>query len=117
MVSFSVRSDIAGRCTGARCIVGTGVYCSLSIAGRYRKNSDKRLNMTLSIDLNCDMGESFGAWKMGHYEVVLPFVTSANIACGFHAGDPTVMRRTVQSALKHNVALGDRKSTRLNSSH
>lgn len=62
--------------------------------------------MTLSIDLNCDMGESFGAWKMGHDEDVLPFVTSANIACGFHAGDPSVMRKTVRAALKHNVALG-----------
>jgi len=62
--------------------------------------------MTLSIDLNCDMGESFGAWKMGHDDEVLPFVTSANIACGFHGGDPTVMRKTVQEALKHGVALG-----------
>lgn len=62
--------------------------------------------MTLSLDLNCDMGESFGAWKMGHDEDVLPLVTSANIACGFHAGDPTVMRKTVETALKNGVALG-----------
>lgn len=62
--------------------------------------------MTLSIDLNCDMGESFGAWKMGHDDDVLPLVTSANIACGFHAGDPAVMRKTVQTALKNGVALG-----------
>lgn len=62
--------------------------------------------MTLSIDLNCDMGESFGAWKMGHDEEVLPFITSANIACGFHGGDPTVMRETVQSAIGNGVALG-----------
>jgi UPF0271 protein len=62
--------------------------------------------MTLSIDLNCDMGESFGAWKMGQDDEVLPYVTSANIACGFHAGDPTIMRKTVKAALKHNVALG-----------
>lgn len=62
--------------------------------------------MTLSIDLNCDMGESFGAWKMGHDDDVLPLVTSANIACGFHAGDPAVMRKTAQTALKNGVALG-----------
>lgn len=62
--------------------------------------------MTLSIDLNCDMGESFGAWKMGHDEEVLPFITSANIACGFHGGDPTVMRETVQAAIGSGVALG-----------
>lgn len=62
--------------------------------------------MTLSIDLNCDMGESFGAWKMGHDEQVLAYVTSANIACGFHAGDPAVMRQTVKAAINHGVALG-----------
>lgn len=62
--------------------------------------------MTLSIDLNCDLGESFGAWKMGHDEEVLPFITSANIACGFHGGDPAVMRETVQAAIGNGVALG-----------
>lgn len=62
--------------------------------------------MTLSIDLNCDMGESFGAWKMGQDDEILPFVTSANIACGFHAGDPGVMRKTVAAAIAQGVALG-----------
>lgn len=62
--------------------------------------------MTLSIDLNCDMGESFGAWKMGHDEEILPYVSSANIACGFHAGDPATMRATVAAAIRHRVALG-----------
>ena len=62
--------------------------------------------MTLRIDLNSDMGESFGAWKMGNDEAVLPFVTSANIACGFHGGDPATMRKTVAAALRHGVALG-----------
>ncbi|WP_035560819.1 LamB/YcsF family protein [Hymenobacter sp. IS2118] len=60
----------------------------------------------LTVDLNCDMGESFGAWNMGHDEAILPFVTSANIACGFHAGDPAVMKRTVRAALRHGVAIG-----------
>lgn len=58
------------------------------------------------IDLNCDMGESFGAWKMGNDEAVLDHVTSANIACGYHAGDPRTMRRTVQMALARKVAVG-----------
>jgi UPF0271 protein len=62
--------------------------------------------MTLTIDLNCDMGESYGAWKMGQDDTILPYVTSANIACGFHAGDPGVMRKTVAAAIKHGVALG-----------
>jgi UPF0271 protein len=62
--------------------------------------------MELSIDLNCDMGESFGAWSMGQDETILPYVTSANIACGFHAGDPAVMRKTVAAAVQHGVALG-----------
>lgn len=62
--------------------------------------------MSLTIDLNCDMGESLGAWTMGNDAQVLPYVTSANIACGFHAGDPTIMRNTVSSAVKHGVAIG-----------
>ncbi|MFD1065963.1 LamB/YcsF family protein [Oceanobacillus locisalsi] len=60
----------------------------------------------LTVDLNCDMGESFGAYKMGSDEEILPFITSANIACGFHAGDPSTMRKTVQMAMKHDVKLG-----------
>src|SRR4029079_13624418 len=59
-----------------------------------------------TIDLNCDMGESFGAWTMGQDEAVLAQVTSANIACGFHAGDPLTMQRTVDAAVKHGVAIG-----------
>lgn len=58
------------------------------------------------VDLNCDMGESFGAYKMGNDEEILDFVTSANIACGFHAGDPATMRKTVQLALEKNVGIG-----------
>ncbi|HDR7793958.1 TPA: 5-oxoprolinase subunit PxpA [Bacillus luti] len=59
-----------------------------------------------TIDLNCDLGESFGAYKMGNDDEILPFVSSINVACGFHAGDPTVMRQTVEKAIKHNVAIG-----------
>jgi UPF0271 protein len=58
------------------------------------------------VDLNCDLGESFGAYTMGMDERILPFLTSANIACGFHAGDPGVMYRTVKLALKNKVAIG-----------
>src|SRR3982750_501077 len=59
-----------------------------------------------TIDLNCDMGESFGAWTMGQDDAVLAHVTSANIACGFHAGDPLTMQRTVAAAVKQGVAIG-----------
>ncbi len=59
-----------------------------------------------SIDLNCDTGESYGAWKMGADAEVMPFVTSANIACGFHAGDPATIRKTVQLAADYGVAIG-----------
>ena len=52
------------------------------------------------------MGESFGAWTLGHDAAILPFVTSANIACGFHAGDPAVMKATVRAAIQHHVAIG-----------
>lgn len=60
----------------------------------------------MKIDLNCDMGESFGAWSMGDDAGVMPWITSANIACGFHAGDFATMQRTVELAKKHNVAIG-----------
>lgn len=58
------------------------------------------------VDLNCDMGESFGTYKLGNDEQILDFVTSANIACGFHAGDPSTMRKTVKLALEKNVGIG-----------
>ena len=60
----------------------------------------------MQIDLNCDMGESFGAYTIGHDAEVMPFITSANVACGFHAGDPGVMRATVRLAKAHGVAVG-----------
>jgi UPF0271 protein len=59
-----------------------------------------------SIDLNCDMGESYGAWKMGDDAGVMPHISSANIACGFHGGDPATIRKTVRLALDHGVAVG-----------
>lgn len=58
------------------------------------------------INLNADMGESFGAWTMGNDTALLQVVGSANIACGFHAGDPTIMRRTVRQAIAQGVSLG-----------
>ncbi len=60
----------------------------------------------MRIDLNSDLGESFGPWRMGHDEQLMPAITSANIACGFHAGDPGTMRETVALALAHGVAIG-----------
>jgi UPF0271 protein len=62
--------------------------------------------MSHTIDLNCDMGESFGLFRHGADEEVVPHISSANIACGFHAGDPVVMRRSVALALQHGLALG-----------
>ena len=58
------------------------------------------------IDLNCDMGESFGAWTMGDDAGVMPWVSSVNIACGFHAGDFMTMQRTVILAAEHGAAIG-----------
>jgi UPF0271 protein len=60
----------------------------------------------MNIDMNCDMGESFGPWRMGADDRVMPHITSANIACGAHAGDPGVMRRTVRLARAAGVAVG-----------
>lgn len=58
------------------------------------------------IDINCDMGESFGAYQMGQDEAVMPYITSANIACGFHAGDPRTMLNTIRLAKIHQVQIG-----------
>lgn len=59
-----------------------------------------------AIDLNCDLGESYGPYRIGQDEALMPYITSANIACGFHAGDAAVMRRTVRLCLEHGVAVG-----------
>ncbi len=58
------------------------------------------------IDINCDMGESFGNYTMGNDADVMPYITSANIAGGFHAGDPHVMKETVELAAEHDVGVG-----------
>ena len=62
--------------------------------------------MTARIDFNCDMGESFGSYKLGQDEEVIKYITSANVACGFHAGDPQWMRHTVKLAEEHGVGIG-----------
>ncbi len=59
-----------------------------------------------AIDLNSDLGESFGIWKLGDDEAMLDLVTSANVACGFHAGDPSTLRRVCQMAADRNVTIG-----------
>ncbi|EAX48246.1 LamB/YcsF family protein [Thermosinus carboxydivorans Nor1] len=60
----------------------------------------------MTIDLNCDMGESFGVYKLGYDEEAMPYVTSINVACGFHASDPINMLKTVRLAKKYDVAVG-----------
>ncbi|WP_439143440.1 LamB/YcsF family protein [Planktotalea sp.] len=62
--------------------------------------------MSKTVDLNADMGESFGAWSLGNDSALLDIVTSANIACGFHAGDPDVMARTMKLAFEKDVGIG-----------
>lgn len=59
-----------------------------------------------TIDLNCDLGESYGAWRIGSDEAVIPLISSANIACGWHAGDPLVMEKTIQLAVAAGVGIG-----------
>ncbi len=62
--------------------------------------------MGAEIDLNSDLGEGFGAWPLGDDEAVLDVVTSANVACGFHAGDPSVLRRVTERAVERGVVIG-----------
>ena len=68
--------------------------------------------MDLTVDLNADVGESFGRWALGDDEAVLEVVTSANVACGFHAGDPVTLRRTCELAAARGVAVGAQVSYR-----
>ena len=60
----------------------------------------------MDIDLNADLAEGFGPWRMGDDDALLDVLSSANLACGFHAGDPTIMRRTVELSLKRGVDIG-----------
>ncbi|MCX5660678.1 MAG: 5-oxoprolinase subunit PxpA [Planctomycetota bacterium] len=62
--------------------------------------------MPPAIDLNCDMGESFGLYSIGADAAIAPFITSANLGCGFHGGDPRVMRESIELCKTHNVAIG-----------
>src|SRR3954452_7744228 len=65
-----------------------------------------------TIDLNADLGEGFGVWRLGDDEALLGVVSSANAACGFHAGDPSIMRAVAESAQRHGVAVGAQVSYR-----
>jgi 5-oxoprolinase (ATP-hydrolysing) subunit A len=60
----------------------------------------------MTVAVNCDMGESFGLWSVGDDEALMPLISMANVACGFHAGDPVVMRDTVALAKAHDVRVG-----------
>ncbi|WP_316178291.1 MULTISPECIES: 5-oxoprolinase subunit PxpA [unclassified Bradyrhizobium] len=62
--------------------------------------------MTSTVDLNCDLGESFGPWEMGNDAAMIELATSVNVACGFHAGDADIMRRTVEMAKAKGVSVG-----------
>lgn len=62
--------------------------------------------MLRALDINCDCGESFGKWKLGADEELIPLITTASVACGWHAGDPATMRDTVELAARHGVAVG-----------
>jgi UPF0271 protein len=59
-----------------------------------------------TLDINCDLGEGFGNWVMGADAQIMPLITTANVACGFHAGDPVIMGRTVELAARHGVVVG-----------
>ena len=60
----------------------------------------------MTMDINCDLGESFGNWKLGADDALLPRISTASLACGFHGGDPVTMRRAVAGAVEHGVAVG-----------
>lgn len=69
------------------------------------RNQERESKM-YRVDLNCDLGESFGNYKIGGDEKIIPLISSANVACGFHAGDPIVMKKTVEIAKKFGIGIG-----------
>lgn len=64
------------------------------------------MSLIAALDVNVDMGESFGRWQLGDDGGIMPFISSASIACGFHAGDPGTIRRTVRGAVEHRLQIG-----------
>ncbi len=86
--------------------MGNQTHYSLLIACHLCLQYCCRLMKKLAIDLNSDVGEGFGPYRIGDDEAVFPYITSANIACGFHAGDPDTMRRTLDLAAKYGVKVG-----------
>src|SRR4030095_6411592 len=87
----------------ARRVAGVGRAAAEGEASAFEKGVRV---MARIIDLNCDMGESYGRWTLGADEAIMPFLSSANGACAFHGGEPHIMRKTVELALAHRVALG-----------
>ena len=67
---------------------------------------------TLAVALNTDVGEGYGVWRIGDDEALLDFVTAANVACGFHAGDPDILRSTCAAAAQRGVSIGAQVSYR-----
>lgn len=88
-----------------RCVFSHSTYRRGGL-GRTIARKEKRIMKKAAIDLNCDMGESFGRYKLGLDEEVIKLISSANVGCGFHGGDPHVMRETVALAKEHSVAVG-----------
>ncbi len=62
--------------------------------------------MAINIDINCDMGESYGRFTIGNDEAIMPYISSCNIACGFHGGDPTTILKTIDMAIEHGTSIG-----------
>ncbi len=93
-LSLPYNSYSLGKSCNAEGLVGTEL------------SSKRRTNMGKKVDFNCDMGEGFGVYKLGADEELMPYISSANIACGFHAGDPMWMRRTVHLAEEAGVGIG-----------
>src|SRR5580698_10635147 len=89
-----------------------GSRCRRQAFGRRRELNGRGGPVTVVVDLNADLGESFGAWRLGDDEALLALVTSANIACGFHAGDPLTIRRACAGAIARGVTIGAQVSYR-----
>src|SRR5258706_14512639 len=99
-------NSIAGGCAGARLAAARLAGARLADARPIKDPLTTSGQIIMIIDLNCDLGEGFGAWEMGNDAAMIDLATSVNIACGFHAGDSDTMRKTVELAKARGVSIG-----------
>src|SRR5271169_6645408 len=97
--------EIRGLASPSSPDVATPIRATPHSAAIPRVRSVERSSV-MAVEINCDMGEGFGLYRMGDDEALMPLIGAANVACGFHGSDPSIMRATVRLAKQHSVKVG-----------